>query len=241
MESSGHNIISRNNVESMFDNIAPTYDLFNHLLSFGIDKKWRSKAIKEVTLVPHDNITDFATGTGDFAISMAKKLQFQQIYGLDISANMLEEAKAKANKAGLSQLINFSKEDCEATSIMANSIDVVTIGFGIRNFRSPQKGLCEMLRVLKPGGKVVILEFAIPKKGLFSKLVQFYYKTFIPCLGKLISGNKGAYHYLPATIYEFQNGKDFCEMMHSSGFIEAHFKSLSFNMVNLYTGFKPRN
>lgn len=232
--------ISRNNVAKMFDGIAPKYDFLNHLLSFGIDKRWRRKASIQVKdLDACDVIADFATGTGDFAIDLVRYAKPSRIIGLDLSEQMLAVARKKVEKRGLGGVIDLHQEDCEHTSLEDGSMDVVTVGFGIRNFRSPDDGLKEMLRVLRAGGSAVILEFSTPKKGLMAGLVKWYYFNVMPLAGKLFAGNKGAYTYLPSTIFEFPNGVDFCDMMQSAGFECIKYKSLTFNMVNLYVGKKP--
>lgn len=232
--------ISRGNVENMFDSIAPNYDFLNHLLSLGIDLHWRRKAAKAVRkLEKHEHIADFATGTGDFAMVLARKVRPQSIIGLDFSLQMLSVARRKVSKHGLEELITLQQENCEHTSLSESSMDVVTIGFGIRNFNSPENGLAEMLRILKPGGSAVILEFSTPKRGLMASLVKWYYFHVMPFVGKFFTGNRGAYAYLPATIFEFPNGEDFCKMMRDAGFAQVSFKSLTFNMVNLYIGQKP--
>lgn len=231
---------NRRGVENMFNNIAPSYDLLNHLLSLGIDLRWRRKASKEVLkLKKHDYIADFATGTGDFAIELARKVRPQNIVALDFSEQMLSVASRKIEKRRLKNIITLRQENCEHTSLEDCSMEAITIGFGIRNFNSPENGLKEMLRVLKPGGSVVILEFSTPQKGLLARLVKWYYFHVIPFVGMLFTGNRGAYAYLPATIFEFPNGEKFCTLMHEAGFEEVSFKSFTFNLVNLYIGNKP--
>ena len=229
--------ISRRNVESMFDGIAPEYDKFNHILSVGIDRRWRKKVTKIVSELPENKyIADFATGTGDLAIALAHRVKPVSIKGIDISHEMLEIARQKVADQGLENVISLQKENCECTTLPDSSVDVVTISFGIRNFNSPNRGLEEMFRVLRPNGSAVILEFSTPKKGVIASIVKWYYGNMIPFVGNLLSGNKAPYKYLPATIYEFPNGEKFCVMMRNAGFHNVRYKSLTFNLVNIYIG-----
>lgn len=230
--------ISRSNVSNMFDSIAPTYDLMNHLLSFGVDRGWRRKTVKLIGQGRHQTIADFATGTGDLAIALAKKLSPKQIYGLDFSAEMLKIAKSKCEKEGVGQRVELREENCEHTTLADGEAEAVTCAFGIRNFNDAEQGLREMHRVLTRGGQVAILEFSTPRKGIVGALVRWYYMHVMPFAGKLIAGTKGAYTYLPKTILEFPDGERFCEMMRQAGFVEVGFRSLTFNMVNLYFGKK---
>lgn len=232
------NRISRSNVSNMFDNIAPTYDLMNHLLSFGVDRGWRRKTVKLVGKGKHQVIADFATGTGDLAIALTNKLSPKKLYGLDFSAEMLKIAKAKCEKEGLGQIIDLKEENCEHTTLAEGEVEAVTCAFGIRNFNDTDQGLREMYRVLTHEGQVAILEFSTPRKGLVGTLVKWYYMNVMPFVGKLIAGDKGAYTYLPKTILEFPDGEQFCSMMREAGFVEVGFRSLTFNMVNLYYGKK---
>lgn len=231
--------ISRKKVDEMFNGIAPSYDSMNHLLSLGIDRIWRRRTVKTAGLGEHAMIADFATGTGDLAIYMAEKLKPRHISGIDFSEGMLSVARKKIERRALQNVISLSCENCEHTSLKDASCDVVTCSFGIRNFNDPQAGLDEMMRILKSGGRAVILEFATPRKGLVASFSKWYYTNVIPFLGKVLAGNRSAYRYLPATIYEFACGETFCKMMRSAGFEEVGFKSMSFNMVNLYSGIKP--
>ncbi|MCF0168585.1 MAG: bifunctional demethylmenaquinone methyltransferase/2-methoxy-6-polyprenyl-1,4-benzoquinol methylase UbiE [Bacteroidales bacterium] len=229
--------ISRKNVESMFDRIAPDYDKFNHILSAGIDRRWRREVVGILSESSENKyIADFATGTGDLAIALAEEVHPTTLIGLDISNEMLQVAKSKVQKHKLEQIISLKKENCENTSLPDSCMDAVTTSFGIRNFNSPENGLKEMRRVLRPGGKTVILEFSTPRKGLVASFVKWYYNHIIPFVGNLISKTKAPYRYLPATIYEFPDGERFCTMMRDAGFRNVHYKSLTFNMVNIYIG-----
>ena len=229
--------ISRKNVESMFDRIAPDYDKFNHILSVGIDRRWRKEVIGIVSQHSENKcIADFATGTGDLAVALAEKLHPASLIGLDLSNEMLQVARRKVREHKLEQIVSLQKENCESTSLPESCVDAVTTSFGIRNFNSPQKGLQEMLRVLKPDGMAVVLEFSTPRKGPVASFVRWYYNNVIPFVGNLISKTKAPYRYLPATIFEFPDGERFCSMMRDAGFRNVRYKSLSFNMVNIYIG-----
>ncbi|MCF0177592.1 MAG: bifunctional demethylmenaquinone methyltransferase/2-methoxy-6-polyprenyl-1,4-benzoquinol methylase UbiE [Bacteroidales bacterium] len=229
--------ISRKNVEGMFDRIAPDYDKFNHILSAGIDRRWRKEVIEIVSEhIENKDIADFATGTGDLAVALAEKIHPTTLIGLDLSSEMLQVAKRKVHEHNLDQVISLRKENCESTSLPDSCMDTVTTSFGIRNFDSPENGLKEMRRVLRPDGLAVVLEFSTPKKGFIAMLVKWYYNNVIPFVGNLISKTKSPYRYLPATIYEFPNGEEFCSMMRHAGFRNVHYKSLTFNMVNIYIG-----
>lgn len=238
--------IDRRNVSAMFTSIAPTYDRLNHILSFGRDRVWRRRATRILKRSLQKNsadtesftLADFATGTGDFAIQLAKSVSKSHIYALDFSEGMLAVCKEKVEKKQLSERISIQQENCQNTSLQPESVYGVTCAFGIRNFQDPAAGLREMLRILKPGYPALILEFARPRKGLLAGIVKWYYAKGIPFLGKIISGNRGAYAYLPATIYEFPCGDEFCNMMSQAGFERVGFKSLNFNLVNLYWGYK---
>lgn len=230
--------ISRKSVDVMFDNIAPDYDRLNHILSMNVDKGWRNKTVRLMQNEPHEQIADFATGTGDLAILMARKLQPKSILGVDFSEQMLAVAEAKIREKGLEPLISLRKENCQATTLSDSSMDAVTCAFGIRNFSDPLQGLKEMHRILKPQSKVFILEFATPKRGVAGSLIKWYYMNVMPFAGKVLAGNRGAYTYLPKSIYDFACGSDFCNLMAEAGFVDAHFKSFTFNMVNLYIGTK---
>ena len=187
-------------VEQMFDNIAPTYDQLNHRLSWNIDRGWRRKAIQ--WLAPHhpQTLLDIATGTGDFAILAAEMLNPKKIVGADISEGMMEIGRQKVAQKGLSEVIQFQKEDCLALSYPDNSFDAVTAAFGIRNFAELEQGLREMYRVLKNGGHLSIVELTTPPKFPMKQLFRLYSHTILPIYGKLISKDESAYKYLTATI-----------------------------------------
>ena len=228
----------REQVEAMFDNIAPTYDRLNHTLAMGIDRLWRRKAIR--TLKPHHpkRILDVATGTGDFAILAAGRLKPDALTGIDISEGMMDVAREKVRRAGLEKVITFAREDCTCLSFVEGSFDAVTVAFGIRNFEKLDLGLQEMCRVLRPGGRLVILELTTPERFPMKQLYRFYSKTFIPLIGRLLSKDDSAYTYLPESIKAFPQGEVMQEVIRRAGFSEVCFKRLTFGICTLYIAVK---
>lgn len=221
-------------VATMFNNIAHKYDFLNHTLSFGIDKIWRKKAIKELQKNNPQCILDIATGTGDFAIAAAKRLKPQQIIGIDISKNMLEFGKQKIEKLQLQSIIQLELGDCEALRFEDNYFDASLTSFGVRNFENLQKGLQEIHRVLKPEGKAFILEFSMPEKFPIKQLYFFYFKNILPLIGKLFSKDNSAYTYLPDSVQAFPYGQAFAEETKKAGFRNTIIKKLSFGIATLY-------
>lgn len=221
-------------VEQMFDNIAPTYDRLNHRLSWNIDRGWRRKAIQ--ALAPHkpQTLLDIATGTGDFAILAAEMLHPQAIVGADISEGMMEIGRQKVAQKGLSAVIQFRKEDCLALSYPAESFDAVTAAFGIRNFAELEKGLREMCRVLKKGGHLSVVELTTPVRFPTKQLFRLYSHTVLPLYGRLVSRDKRAYEYLTATIEAFPQGEKMVEILKKSGFSQARFQRMTFGICTMY-------
>lgn len=225
-------------VEQMFDNIAPAYDQLNHTLSLGIDKSWRRKAIDWLKPYRPQCIMDVATGTGDFAILACRELQPEHLVGTDISEGMMNVGREKVKKAGLSGKISFAREDCTSLSFADNSFDAITVAFGVRNFEDLDKGLSEMCRVLKPGGHLVILELTTPERFPMKQLFAVYSRLVIPTLGKLFSKDNSAYKYLPQTIKAFPQGEVMRGVISRAGFGEVRFRRLTFGICTLYTATK---
>ena len=198
-----HNGSKAEQVEQMFDNIAPTYDQLNHRLSWDIDRGWRRKAIKQLEPYKPQTMLDIATGTGDFAILAAKMLQPQQLIGADISEGMMEIGRQKVKKAALDHIITFERQDCLNLSYPDNSFDSVTAAFGIRNFADLDRGLSEMCRVLKKGGHLSIVELTSPVSFPMKQLFHIYAHSVLPIYGRLISRDQSAYSYLTRTIVYF--------------------------------------
>ena len=221
-------------VEAMFDNIAPTYDKLNHRLSWDIDRSWRKKAIRQLAPFQPQVMLDIATGTGDFAILSAQMLHPKQLIGTDISEGMMAVGREKVSRLGLQDIISFAKEDCLALSYPDNSFDAVTAAFGIRNFADLDKGLKEMHRVLRKGGHLSIVELTTPMSFPMKQLFHIYSHTVLPVYGRLISKDQSAYSYLTHTIEAFPQGELMMEILHKAGFSEASFKRLTFGICTMY-------
>lgn len=225
-------------VAQMFNNIARRYDFLNHFLSLGIDHIWRRKAIhclKDISTEPV--ILDVASGTGDLAIA-ALKLNPKKIIGIDISEEMLNIGIQKINKRGCQNIIELKRGDSENLEFADNFFDGITVAFGVRNFENLNKGLAEMYRVLKPGGKAIILEFSKPRVFPVKQLYYFYFKVILPLLGKIISKDSSAYTYLPESVSAFPERKQFIQELEKLGFRKCTFKSLSFGIATIYVGLK---
>lgn len=224
-------------VQEMFNGIAPKYDLLNHLLSLGIDKAWRRKAMRELERGSKDRVLDVACGTGDFSIE-ALRHGVRQVVGVDISENMLAVAQEKARDKGLEEQLEFLYGDSEQLTFPDENFDAVTVAFGVRNFEHLERGLREMCRVLRPGGRVVILEFSTPDRFPMKQLYRFYFKHILPRVGGLVSGDRGAYEYLPASVFAFPQGDRFLDIMRACGFRDVRRRPLTFGIATLYTGEK---
>ena len=229
-----HNGSKAEQVEQMFDNIAPTYDQLNHRLSWDIDRGWRRKAIKQLQSYKPQTMLDIATGTGDFAILAAKMLQPQQLIGADISEGMMEIGRQKVKKAALDNIISFERQDCLNLSYPDNTFDAVTAAFGIRNFADLDCGLSEMCRVLKKGGHLSIVELTTPVSFPMKQLFHLYAHSVLPVYGRLISKDTSAYSYLTKTIEAFPQGERMVEILKKAGFTEAQFKRLTFGICTMY-------
>ena len=229
-----HNGSKAEQVEQMFDNIAPTYDQLNHRLSWDIDRGWRRKAIKQLQSYKPQTMLDIATGTGDFAILAAKMLQPQQLIGADISEGMMEIGRQKVKEAALDNIISFERQDCLNLSYPDNTFDAVTAAFGIRNFADLDCGLSEMCRVLKKGGHLSIVELTTPVSFPMKQLFHLYAHSVLPVYGRLISKDTSAYSYLTKTIEAFPQGERMVEILKKAGFAEAQFKRLTFGICTMY-------
>lgn len=225
-------------VERMFDSIAHSYDLLNHTLSLGIDKHWRKAAINSLRPFQPQRILDVATGTGDFAMLAAKELKPQELLGIDLSEGMMEVGRKKIEEAQLGNVVHFQKEDCLHLSLDTDAFDAVMVAYGIRNFENLDQGLREMCRVLKPGGRLVIIELTSPNRFPMKQLFWLYSHVLIPSLGKLISKDSQAYAYLPATMEAFPQGEEMQQILQKAGFKEVNFKRFTFGLSTLYTARK---
>jgi len=225
-------------VASMFDEIAFRYDFLNRVLSVGIDVGWRKKAIKQLLKNKPLHILDVATGTADLAIMASGILNPIKITGIDISDGMLNIGRKKIEKLGLQNTIDLLHGDCETINFNNDSFEAVTVAFGVRNFENLEKGLLEILRVLKPGGKLVVLEFSKPKSVVVKIIYNLYMKIITPNLGKLISKNSNAYQYLDESINKFSEGNLFTNILDNLGYRNTYTKPLSLGICSIYCGEK---
>lgn len=229
-------------IREMFDNIAGDYDKLNHIMSLDTDKGWRKRAIREVAdcrdMTGNLSVLDVACGTGDFSIAIAKAVPGAQVTGADIAEGMLSVMKEKVAKEGLDGTISMKVADGESLPFEDASFDCVTIAFGIRNFESRENGLREMLRVLRPGGKLVILELSMPENAFIRWCFSLYFLHVMPAVGGRVSGDKAAYRYLPASVVAFPKKNAFLATMASCGFSEVRHKAFTFGICRMYTGVK---
>ena len=225
-------------VSKMFNNISKSYDFLNHFLSLGIDKKWRKKAIAELTKDEPKKILDVATGTADLALEAYKQHHPETIIGIDISVKMLEIGRVKIEKKGLSEIIVLEEGDSEKLPFEDNSFDAVVVAFGVRNFANVENGLKEMQRVLKHNGKCVILEFSKPKIFPFKQLYNFYFKRILPGIGSLTSKDKKAYSYLYESVQAFPEGKEFEALLSNIGLKQIKCTPLTLGICSIYSGIK---
>ena len=223
-------------VRKMFDNIAPRYDLLNHTLSMSIDRLWRRRVVNIVRRAKPRRILDVATGTGDLAIALARRIRDVQVMGIDLSEAMLAVARRKIESRGLDSRIVLDRGDAEHLAVTDASVDVATVAFGVRNFGDLAAGLRELARTIKPGGKVVILEFSRPRNRTFRALYEFYSYKILPRIGGLVSSDKRAYEYLPASVSEFPAPEEFLAMMARAGFGNCKARSQSFGIAQIYIG-----
>lgn len=225
-------------VAGMFDDIAHRYDFLNRFLSAGLDIRWRKKALGYLKATNPQSILDVATGTADVAIMASHLLHPVTIKGIDISDGMLEVGRKKVRKEGLENTIELLNGDSETINFESNSFDAVTVAFGVRNFQHLEKGLAEILRVLKPGGKLVVLEFSKPRLPLVRSFYNLYMKRVTPTMGKLFSKNRQAYEYLDESIRKFPEGKNFTDILDKLGFKQTQYKPLSLGICSIYCGEK---
>jgi demethylmenaquinone methyltransferase / 2-methoxy-6-polyprenyl-1,4-benzoquinol methylase len=225
-------------VANMFDKIAFRYDFLNRFLSIGIDVSWRKKAIRELKSIHPQYVLDVATGTGDVAILLHKILQPKKIIGIDISEGMLSFGSKKIEKLGLQEKIELQKGDSEKILFGDNTFDAITVAFGVRNYENLETGLKEMLRVLKPGGKLVVLEFSKPKQVAFKGLYNLYMRIIAPGFGKMIARNRDAYKYLNDSVQQFPEGEQFVSILQNTGYTNTYHKPLTMGIATIYCGSK---
>jgi demethylmenaquinone methyltransferase/2-methoxy-6-polyprenyl-1,4-benzoquinol methylase len=225
-------------VAEMFDNIARRYDFLNRLLSLGIDKIWRKKAIDQLKDLQLKYMLDVATGTADVALEMARRLRPDKIVGLDISTEMLHFGREKVAKQGWSEVIELVQGDSENLPFQDNTFDAITVAFGVRNFENLERGLAEMNRVLKPGGRLVVLEFSKPTAFPFRQLFQFYFKNILPLIGRWTSQDSRAYRYLFESVQVFPEGASFLNILQKTGYKSSQCTPLTLGVCSIYTAEK---
>lgn len=243
---------NRKNIALLFDRIALHYDLLNHLLTFSVDKYWRKKAIKHLDIPDYPDeindtkILDVATGTADLAIEILKQKQIRNLVGIDLSQSMLQIGRRKIqqfesslNKTNSQFNIKFLQANVEQLPFEDDIFNVVTCGFGVRNFNDLEQGLKEMCRVLKPNGQIVILEFSYPQNLFVRCLYNVYFNYVLPFVGRIISKDNTAYKYLIKSVKEFPKGKKFLSYLDKVGFKKTDYKNLTCGIVSIYTGIKP--
>lgn len=226
----------REQVERMFDNISPRYDLLNRLCSLGIDQGWRRKTMQELAKEPVDQLLDVATGTADLAIMGADLAK--HVIGADISQGMLDQGSVKIDKAGMASRIELVQADAAELPFAEATFDAVTVAFGVRNFEVLENGIRGMARVLKPGGRLLVLEFSNPQKAPFKQLFRFYFHHVMPLIGKLVSRDNAAYSYLPESVDAFPQGNAFLAVLKRCGLKEGKARTLTFGVATLYVARK---
>ena len=224
-------------VAEMFDNISKRYDFLNHFLSLGIDKLWRRKAVNYLKKDNPKMILDVATGTADLAIECLK-LNPDKVIGVDLSEGMLSMGRKKLAASGQDAKIELRKGDSEKLLFEDSTFDACTVGFGVRNFEDLDKGLAEIYRVLKPGAKLVVLEFSKPRTFPVKQLYNLYFNTILPLWGRYISKSNSAYSYLPESVKHFPDGQDFLNHLEKVGFKQMKMQALSFGICSIYVGTK---
>jgi demethylmenaquinone methyltransferase/2-methoxy-6-polyprenyl-1,4-benzoquinol methylase len=227
-------------IQQMFDGIAPDYDRLNHLMSLGVDRSWRRRALREIVTPERPQaLLDIACGTGDFALAQARRMHADsRITGLDLSEGMLAVMREKVEKAGLAGRISCEQGDCEQMRFAEGSFDCATIAFGIRNFAHREAALEEILRVLKPGGRLVILELSVPENKLLRWAYNLYFMHFVPWIGGLVSGDKAAYKYLPASVQAFPGRREWTATMVRCGYANVRHRAFTFGLCRMYIGEK---
>ena len=226
-------------VEEMFDSIAPAYDFMNRAMTLGIDKLWRAKAVKMIRRRQPADILDVATGTGDLAIKLAREIPGVRVTGVDLSEQMLAIGRDKVRLAGLSDRISLSKADCLALPMSDASFDAVTVAYGVRNFEHLAQGYREMARVLRPGGMLCVVELSVPQSRLVRPFYELYTRRIIPVIGRMVSSDRSAYTYLPASIAAMPQGERMLAIMEEAGMVRPALRPLTLGVCTIYTAFRP--
>lgn len=228
-------------IQRMFAQIAPTYDLLNHLLSLNIDKRWRSTTARLVPPEADGPILDLCTGTGDLALTYDRATGGKlPIIGADFCPAMLDLARTKAAKAGAADRLTFVTADAQELPFADDAFQLVTCAFGLRNVADTDRGLSEMVRVVRPGGRVAVLEFSKPRNHLLGRGYLFYFRHILPRIGRVVSGSReNAYSYLPASVLQFPDGEALAARFRAAGLVDVWFRPLTFGIATLYVGQKP--
>lgn len=226
-------------VKEMFDSIAPAYDFMNRAMTFGIDKWWRRRAVARLASHPHDRILDIATGTGDLAILMARRLDPVSVTGVDLSEGMIEIGRRKIKDEGLTDVVSLQPGDCLNLPFTDRSFDCVTAAYGVRNFENLLAGYREMFRVLIPGGTVCIIELSTPTSPIIRPLYNLYSRHIIPAVGRMVSKDTRAYSYLPESIAAVPQGDAMLAIMREAGFTDTTFHPMTFGTCTVYMATKP--
>lgn len=230
----------KDQVEEMFDNISPKYDLLNHVLSANIDRLWRKNTINKLKYYKPGLILDIATGTADFAVA-ATMIKGVKVIGIDISEGMLEVGRKKIERKKLTDTINLIKADSENLPFENDKFDAAIVGFGVRNFENLKKGLAEIKRVLKPGAVFYVLEFSKPVKSPYKHIYQFYFNKILPLIGRAVSKDSSAYTYLPESVNEFPDGDKFLTILADVGFVDNRYFLQTFGIATIYEAHKSEN
>ena len=228
-------------VEEMFDSIAPAYDFMNTAMTFGLHRYWRNCAIKMLKSLPHDAILDVATGTGDVAFCLYDKFRPKSIVGIDLSNGMLNIARKKLASMSheAQKAICFKQENCLDLSFSDKQFDLITVAYGVRNFERLAQGYAEMFRVLKPGGTLCVIELSVPKNPLIKWAYNLYSRHLIPSIGRMVSGDSRAYSYLPESIAACPQREDMTALMSQAGFTDCRYRSLTFGTLTIYLATRP--
>ena len=227
-------------VESMFDAVAPRYDLLNRVLSFGIDRYWRTQAVRLLADEQPTRVLDVATGTADLALKAHRMLHPREVAGVDLSAEMLRYGREKIDRKGLSSRISLVQGDAANLPFDDDTFDAALVAFGVRNFENLTAGLRDIGRVLRPGGRLVVLEFSTPRSAPIKPLYAWYSRHVLPRIGGALSPDQGAYEYLPSSVAAFPDGPDFLDRMADSGYADLLWRPLTFGIASLYRGTVPQ-
>lgn len=222
-------------IAGMFDAIAARYDLLNHVLSLGFDRQWRTRAVRSLRLTGSEMVLDMCTGTGDLAAAVTRgRSGAAQVIGIDFATEMLRKGQAKLRQQGLTRRVRFVRGDATEVPLSDGSVDAATIAFGIRNVAEPSQALDELRRVVRPGGRIAILEFGSPQAPVLRSLYGWYFQRILPWVGRVVSGHQSAYTYLPASVSAFREGVDFCDLLRQAHFTDIRIVRLQFGVVYLY-------